>query len=603
MSTTLHKDLAGADLHVNKIHADTHVVAGTDPLVLAESQVADLISDLADKVATDDSRLSDARVASDVSAWAKAGTKPSYTNPEVGAAAAVHGHVKADITDFPILIPGTGNGDVVGPVSATPGNLATFADDTGKNIQDGGAVPTTLPASDVSAWAKEAIKPAYTPAEIGSPSGSGDSSGSNTGDQTLSGLGAEAVANKSVSVPTDAASDTKYPSVKAVKDYADGLVAGLLDYRGAYDASGNAYPTTGGSGTAGAVMKGDMWAISVAGTLGGVAIQVGDAIIAKIDTPAQTAGDWNTLNTNVSYVPEDQANKENTTLDVSTVKYPTNNLVKTELDGKVGTGDARLSDARVASDVSAWAKAGTKPTYASSEITNISAAGQELINDADAAAQRATLGGVVVGPTSATDNAIVRFDAATGKLVQNSPVVISDDGNTVITGVNASANGPVMCTVVNTDAGSTVMAGIKMKTGITTDQWQAFTVNDQFKIGIADVEDTVVITKGAGGSFWTIGNMSALSITDRTPVFEGDAVAELIKVKGIAGKIDHSTLPVFARHVTKLQVASETEKDADGTAVMVETQEEGRDLGAMISMLTVAIKQLNDRLLAVEEKG
>lgn len=45
-----------------------------------------------------------------------------------------------------------------------------------------------------------------------------------------------------------------------------------------------------------------------------------------------------------------------------------------------------------ANDVSAWAKASTKPTYAASEITNISAAGQALIDDADAAAQRATLG-------------------------------------------------------------------------------------------------------------------------------------------------------------------------------------------------------------------
>jgi hypothetical protein len=39
-----------------------------------------------------DSRLSDARSASDVYAWAKAVSKPSYTNTEVGAAAAIHTH-------------------------------------------------------------------------------------------------------------------------------------------------------------------------------------------------------------------------------------------------------------------------------------------------------------------------------------------------------------------------------------------------------------------------------------------------------------------------------------------------------------------------------
>jgi hypothetical protein len=61
MGTTLHKDLTGADLHVGKLHAETHVVAGTDPLVLAESQVTDLTTDLSGKVETDDARLSDAR--------------------------------------------------------------------------------------------------------------------------------------------------------------------------------------------------------------------------------------------------------------------------------------------------------------------------------------------------------------------------------------------------------------------------------------------------------------------------------------------------------------------------------------------------------------
>ena len=36
-----------------------------------------------------DSRLTDARKASDVSAWAKASTKPTYTVKEVGAVTAV----------------------------------------------------------------------------------------------------------------------------------------------------------------------------------------------------------------------------------------------------------------------------------------------------------------------------------------------------------------------------------------------------------------------------------------------------------------------------------------------------------------------------------
>jgi hypothetical protein len=41
----------------------------------------------------------------------------------------------------------------------------------------------------------------------------------------------------------------------------------------------------------------------------------------------------------------------------------------------------------------------------------------------------------VVGPTSATDNAVARYDTTTGKLIQNSLVIIDDTGS--VTGVNA----------------------------------------------------------------------------------------------------------------------------------------------------------------------
>jgi hypothetical protein len=45
-----------------------------------------------------------------------------------------------------------------------------------------------------------------------------------------------------------------------------------------------------------------------------------------------------------------------------------------------------------------------------------------------------SLGGDVVGPASSTDNAVARFDTTTGKLIQNSLVIIDDSGN--VTGVN-----------------------------------------------------------------------------------------------------------------------------------------------------------------------
>lgn len=65
-----------------------------------------------------------------------------------------------------------------------------------------------------------------------------------TGKQDAIGYTPEDQANKSNDIVADGASTTKFPNVKAIKDYADSLVAGLLDYRGAYDASVNTFPAS-----------------------------------------------------------------------------------------------------------------------------------------------------------------------------------------------------------------------------------------------------------------------------------------------------------------------------------------------------------------------
>ena len=118
----------------------------------------------------------------------------------------------------------------------------------------------------------------------------------------------------------------------------------------------------------------------------------------------------------------------------------------------------------------------------------------------------------------------------------------------------------------------------------------------------SDTRLEIVREKGAGGKFvavycdtftasnnvYVTGNMSAASITDRTPHYDGDALADLRGVRGSKkGGIDHASLPAFARR----QVAR-----VDGS------MEEGRDLGAMISILTAAVGQLDARLAALEGK-
>lgn len=69
-------------------------------------------------------------------------------------------------------------------------------------------------------------------------------------------------------------------------------VLGLYDDRGNYNASVNTFPATGGSGASGAILKGDIWTISVAGTLGGTPVVAGQTVRALVDIPAQVAGNW-----------------------------------------------------------------------------------------------------------------------------------------------------------------------------------------------------------------------------------------------------------------------------------------------------------------------
>jgi hypothetical protein len=87
------------------------------------------------------------------------------------------------------------------------------------------------------------------------------------------------------------------------------------------------------------------------------------------------------------------------------------------------------------------------------------------------------------------------------------------------------------------------------------------------------------------------GNVSALSFTDRTPMFNGDALDSIKRIKGEKkerGLIDHSTLPAFARVRVK-----GTKKSAEY---------DGRDIGAMVSVLTVGIQQLVERVEELENK-
>jgi len=102
-----------------------------------------------------------------------------------------------------------------------------------------------------------------------------------------------------VTIVTDlaSASSTTLATSSAIKSYIDTNVGGLGNLEGAWDASSGSFPV--GSTPVAGTKKGDYWYVSVAGTTGGVAFNVGDVIIAKIDSAStSSAADWIQLEVN-----------------------------------------------------------------------------------------------------------------------------------------------------------------------------------------------------------------------------------------------------------------------------------------------------------------
>ncbi len=115
--------------------------------------------------------------------------------------------------------------------------------------------------------------------------------------------------------------------------------------------------------------------------------------------------------------------------------------------------------------------------------------------------------------------------------------------------------------------------------------------------------NAVITLDAANGNITTIGTgYAAGDWLDTTPGYKGgSAVDELKLVKNDKdGNVDHSTLPAFA--LKKIKCPAVTRKNEKGAEIVLEPEREleGRGLGAMISILTKAVQELDARLERVE---
>lgn len=207
-------------------------------------------------------------------------------------------------------------------------------------------------------------------------------------------------------------------SVYATKAYADGLVVGLLDDRGNFDASSNTFPAAGGSGSAGAILKGDLWTISVAGTLGGTSVTPGDIVRALTDTPGQTASNWAVSETNIGYAALNAALNNGQIYigngsNVGTARTLSGD-VTVDNTGVTAIGNAKVTNAMLAGSIDLTAKvAGVLPV--ANGGTGLSALGSALqvlrVNAGGTALEYAAGGG---GASGANPTASVGLSAVNG---------------------------------------------------------------------------------------------------------------------------------------------------------------------------------------------
>jgi len=108
------------------------------------------------------------------------------------------------------------------------------------------------------------------------------------------------------------------------------------------------------------------------------------------------------------------------------------------------------------------------------------------------------------------------------------------------------------------------------------------------------------------GDLYVEGNGYAEHWYTYSPHFEGDAIAEIKKIKGVGGKIDHATLPTFVSKRINKAIPLKNEQgepmlNTDGSQLYDLKEVDGQDIGNTMSMLTVAIQQLTDRIEKLEK--
>jgi uncharacterized protein YjbI with pentapeptide repeats len=176
-------------------------------------------------------------------------------------------------------------------------------------------------------------------------------------------------------------------------------------------------------------------------------------------------------------------------------------------------GSANLSTARFLGATSGYVGIQAATNAGSTTYTLPSAdgsSGQVLSTNGTGTLSWATAasgGGDVTGPASSTDNAIARFDLTTGKVIQNSVVIVDDAGT--ITGVAALA--ATTASITSANAGTAVIT-----TGTVTNLTSTSASIASMNAGVALLTTATVTTLTATGASIASANVGTAVVTGLT---------------------------------------------------------------------------------------
>jgi len=308
---------------------------------------------------------------------------------------------------------------------------------------------------------------------------------------------------------------------------------------------------------------------------------------------------------------------------------------------KLNTSVAR-STAFSAADYTTWADVFTQNTTANGFSNQATGIGFSIFNGTSPS--NIAAGIAAVRPSDATDDApadLVFIGRPVG-LVAAEYMRIKSTGNVGIgtTGpgykLDVAGDGRFTGGLnVNTSGAST--GQIFVSTGLAFDdrtlgtsrRWEWFADNDIARlysvidgtshlvikqagnvgIGTTGPETKLEIVGTASASaFYATGDVSALTFTDRTPGFEGDALFELSKIKSIDGQIDHKSLPDFMKSNIQIPIYESIKVEDEKGSVSYEDKfvgyrtEEGRNLGNTVTLLVKAVQEQQEQIDALEKR-